>query len=55
VAFLGFEGLLVPSRRDPSGTNLVIYTDQVRNPDSSFDLVDSNEIDLMTLLGRRRP
>ena len=55
VAFLGLEGLLVPSRRDPSGTNLVIYTDQVRPPDSSFDLVDSNEIDLGTLLGRRVP
>jgi hypothetical protein len=30
VAFLGFEGLLVPSVRLADGVNLVIYTDNVQ-------------------------
>ncbi len=46
VAFLGFEGLIVPSIRDLQGTNLVIYADQVRVPDSAYELVESVEVEL---------
>lgn len=46
VAFLGFEGLLVPSIRDLEGTNLVIYTDHVHIPKSAFELVESVEVEL---------
>jgi len=50
VAFLGREGLEIPSLRDPGGTNLVIYADQIRVPNSAYDLVDSIEVELDAFL-----
>jgi RES domain-containing protein len=41
VAFLGIEGLIVPSVRHASGRNLVAYTDEIAPPGSSYELAHS--------------